>query len=481
MSVNDGKQDGRPPPRLPHGTPMTLNGMSETFSFHSSPESFIASRVLAFQAEYGNNIDQRPAIHAKILNRDVAVISSYAQIKHILTLDDATARTAGGDDAPAFVATDAYRTFMAAFFPSPNLLLSDGVSHTRMRQPWEQRMTGLTSSTLQLAKDLTTRKFQQLNQQEVDLYDVLKTLLWRILLGVFLKLDESEPLFQEIEKLQEDLLRGQFSLMPVSVNIGIWQSPRSRGIAAKEKLQQIISQRLRTIEGACPFRSDNDHDTVELANHILLFTSSLAVKGIASLLTAYLLNLFLLERGGVPLLEEVQTLKGPERHKLLRSIALETERLSPPIVGIMRRATRDVVVPADAADGPDVLLPQGWDAWLYFLGAGRDGKVFGATADQFDPHRLIDAQDTTSAHPLAFSEGPKRCLGQHLVRDICITVAETMLDTGVKFVGDISAAGVRAWLGWDSAREVGPQEWARDMKQLPTQRPSRPVMVKIVQ
>jgi cytochrome P450 len=470
----------RLPPQRAHGSPTTLNGMSETFAFHSSPETFIASRVLAFQAEYGNILDQRPAIHAKILNRDVAVISSYAQIRHILTLEEGDDQVSQDEAGPIFVATDAYRTFMAAFFPSPNLLLSEGPSHERMRQPWEQRMSGLASSTVQQTKYFTSEYFQSLLNQDIDLYDSMKTLIWKILLKTFLNLEDSEPSFQEIEKLQEDLLRGQFSLVPVSVNIGIWQSPRSRGIASKDRLLKMISHRLKTVQGACPFHNGREDDMNEMTNHILLFTSSLAVKGIASLLTAFLLNLYLLDRGGVRLREEVQALEPPKRARLLRSIALETERLSPPIVGIMRRANRDTVVPSAVVGSADTLIPKGWDSWLYFLGAGRDEMAFGDSANRFDPQRFIDLQDADSNQPLSFSIGPKKCLGQHLVRDICITIAETML-ARVGLEGEVSAAkGVRAWLGWDGAKDVGPEEWARDMKQLPTQRPSRPVMVKVV-
>ena len=484
MSTEHQDQTQRPPPQLPHGSPTTLNGLSETFSFHSSPETFIASRVLAFQAEHGNLTDPVPAVHAKILNRNVAVISSHSQISHILSEAESEHDAEGGGH-PAFIATEAYKQFMASFYPSPNLLLSDGAAHARMRTPWERRMEDLGSRTHDFVKDATLRHFDQLVDSEIDLYDSLKSLLWKILLGLFLKLEESESEFREIEKLQEDLLRGQFSLFPVSVSVRIWQSPRSRGIAAKEKLQRLILERLKAVPNACPFHDiRNDSKTAEevgqIANHVLLFTSSLAVKGISSLLTAYLLNLFLLDRGGVGLVDEVMALQGEERTSLLHSVQLETERLSPPIVGIMRRVTRDTVIPSLSQEGPDTIIPKGWDAWLYFVGAGRDPQAFGETGRHFAPERFLRSGNTNSAEGLAFSFGAKRCLGQRLVRQICITVAETMLVSGLKLQGQVMASGVRAWLGWDDHAEVGPHNWARDMKQLPTQRPATPVKVRVV-
>ena len=478
-SIDAEDETYRTPPQLPHGSPTTLNGLSETFSFHSSPETFIASRVLAYQAERGNLVDPVPPVHAKILNRNVAVISSLAQITHMLSPSD---NESGDAASPTFVAAKAYEPFMAAFYPTPNLLLSEGADHARMRTPWERRMQRLGPQPVyDFVRDATQRHFLRLINSEVDLYESLKLLLWKILLGLMLQLSESDHDFHDIVRLQEDLLRGQFSLFPVSVNVRVWQSPRSRGIAAKNKLQQLISKRLKSVKGACPFHTGMEagvgEELEEVANHVLLFTSSLAVKSIASLLTAYLLNLFLLDRGGVRLAEEVRALQVEERTLLLRSIQLETERLSPPIVGIMRRVTRDTVIPSPFKDSPDVLLPSGWDAWLYFVGGGRDRRTFGWTAQHFVPDRFLHSRNPDAATGLAFSAGPKRCLGQGLVQAICLSVAETIIGDGLKLEGKIQARGVRAWLGWEGSEDVGPEEWARDMKQLPTQRPAKPVKV----
>ena len=481
MATEPTDEAHRPPPQLPHGSPSTLNGLSETFSFHSSPETFIASRVLAFQAERGNLVDPVPPVHAKILNRNVAVISSHSQITHILSTGDRESEDAAD---PTFVATKAYEPFMAAFFPTPNLLLSDGAEHARMRTPWERRMQQLGPKQMRgYVRDAAHRHFLKLVNSEVDLYESLKFLLWKILLGLMLQLDESDPDFHEIVRLHEDLLRGQFSLFPVSVNVRIWQSPRSKGVAAKNKLQRLILQRLKTVKGACPFHSQLQagagDELEQVTNHVLLFTSSLAVKAIASLLTAFLLNLFLLDRAGVRPAEEVRALQGEERKRLLRSIQLETERMSPPIVGIMRSVTRDTVIPSPFQDSPDVLLPKGWDAWLYFVGGGRDRRSFGETARIFLPDRFLDPGQPTNATGLAFSAGTKRCLGQGLVQEICLGIAETMLGDGLKLEGKIEARGVRAWLGWEDSEDVRPQEWAGDMKQLPTQRPAKPVKVMV--
>lgn len=468
-------QERRRLAQLPHGIPKTLGGLSETFSFHSSPESFIASRVLAFQIEKPQVFNTRAPIRAKILNRNVAVISLHAQISHILS-----STTAAFHDVaePASVAAAAYRPLMADFFPSPNVLLADGPTHQAMRLPWEDRMKTIDSQTRDIVSQTATKALKDATDSEFDLYEFLKKLVWKILLGLFLNLNESDPEFSEIETLQEDLLRGQFSLFPVSINFRWWQSSRSRGIAAKDKLRHLILERLHRDSAACPFRV-KDSEVEEIANHLVLFTSSLAVKAIASLMTPYLMNLSLFERAGVPLAEEVSRLGDPEATNLLRSMLLETERLSPPIVGIMRKMTCDTILVSSSSDSPDVLIPKEWDAWLYFVGGGRDELAFGRDCARFQPDRFLNPAQA-APFPLAFSVGNKQCLGQDLVREICVQTAQIMLRNDLRLIAENPPRGVRAWLGWDGSEDIDATDWARDMKQLPTQRPTKPILVRLI-
>lgn len=467
-------------PQLPKGSPKALHGFTESFAFHASPEAFIASCISDFQSQPSRVATDRPVVHAKILNRNVAVVSSFAQIAHLLALpDNGNEQRRNGQD-PVLVASAAYEQFLAGFFPGPNLLLSDGDAHATMREIWAAHMHGQHSRMRPLVKETAAQHFRVLSGTQIDLYASLKSLVWKIILQAFLKLDGSDAEFVEIQALQEDLLRGQFSLFPVSINLMMWQSPRSRGISARKKLQELISKRLETLQGGCPLdmavNSGSEEGKNQAVNHALMFTSSLAVKGIASLLTAFLLNVFLYKRDGMPLLDDILALQEDKKAVMLQGVMRETERLSPPIVGIMRRVTRDVVIPSVSSDAhePDVLIPAGWDAWLYFVGGGRDPQAFGDSWGSFVPGRFLDTPDMDSG--LAFSASSKSCLGKDLVREICVSVANAMLEAGLSLKGEIAANGVRAWLGW---REAKPEDWARDMKQLPTQRPTKPILVML--
>ena len=477
-------------PVLPYGSPTTLSGLSETFSFHTSPEAFITSRVLAFQASNPFLADSRTPIRAKVLNRNVAVVSSHDHINQLLCDEANTSRLSAGK---------AYDDLMAPFFPPPNLLLADGTSHKPTKDAWVSRMAPLPAEIQSLVQETLLSHFRDIpSESTVYLYESMKALSWKLILSIFMSSSDERDRAQkdaaEIESLQEDLLRGQFSLFPVSINTPLWRSPRAKGLAARKKLQSLLKARVQKGNKSCPFATSESAEEDDIANHLLLFTSSLAVKSLASLLTAVMLNLYVYRdeasshqatsvASGILSLEIAR-----DRDELLKSTILETERLSPPVVGIMRRTTQDVTLSAQEECFQDTLIPQGWDVWLYFAGAARDPAVFGKTADSFLSgryHKTADVADDPRPG-FAFGAGPKSCLGETLMREVVATMAKTCLgmNGGSKALVVLEASmndvprGVQGWLGWQ--KDVKPEDWARDMKQLPTQRPIKGVMVKVL-
>lgn len=462
-------------PVLPQGSSSILSGLSETFSFHSSPEAFVTSRVLTFQASNPTLTDARTPIRAKVLNRNVAVISSYKQVHQLLR-----------DEGSALSASNAYDELMAPFFPPPNLLLTDPPAHQSMKDVWTERIKQPLPAVEQFTRETVIDYFRGYKSGvEIDLYESMKELSWRLILGIFTR--ASGEAAAEIEALQEDLLRGQFSLFPVSINTGLWQSPRTKGRNARKKLQTIFSNRVKEPGSGCPFDTSSKKEVEDVASHLLLFTSSLAVKSLASLLTALLLNMFVYDEADRPddIMQPFGMFESNKAEKLLMSIILETERLSPPVVGIMRRPTQDITLSSDEKQIPDTLIPKSWDVWLYFVGAGRDPAVYGETADLFQQDRYL--KPTPSG--LAYGAGPKFCLGHDLMEQTVMTVAKTLLGLNfewqqtlrtIALQGDQNdiPQGVQGWLGWQQG--VKPEDWARDMKQLPTQRPLKPIMIKLV-
>ncbi|CAK4002296.1 cytochrome P450 [Lecanosticta acicola] len=456
----------KPPPILPPGNAGTLSSITDNFAFHASPEAFLTNYARRYSQEHPHQAARRRRpIRAQILNRNVVIVSAYKQIFQILESQE------DGKDGPAaYVAQAPYRQLMEQFFPRPNLLLAEGCLHAEMRSSWDEHARKLQQEAVQVhITSVTSRFFSQIALDEpFDLYNALKELSWQLFLGTFLDLNVEDPEYAEIVRLQENLLRGQFSLLPVSINAGFWHSPRKIGIDARKRLQKIIARRKRP-----RWLGEGSMDEVAV-NHLLMATSSLAVKGFASLMLALLMNTFLFRKGEETVWEWMNV-DTPEKGARQQAVLRETLRLSPPIVGVMRRTTRDQTLYNAHDQEPDTLVPSGWDVWSYFAGGNRDPATFGEDAERFRPERYLDDSSSTPS-PIAFGAGTKVCLGRDFTQRAAIAVLKSFAKDDSGLYGVVSAAGVRGWLGWEVA---SPEKWAADMKQLPTQRPSKPVMVSL--
>jgi cytochrome P450 len=429
-------------------------------------------------------------VRAKILNRNVAVITSYDHCRQILNASDGVASSPSPSSPGSIVAAHegqtisqrsfgvlpAYRELMADFFPPPNLLLLDAPDHEGRRRVWNDHMANVCRDASPIIRAIAVDELSTWSHgDEMDLYDKMKDLAWRMLLAIFLELSPADKQYGEVVSRQEALLRGQFSLFPIAINTPFWRSPRSRGLDARRKLQETLKENVQAQTPTCPFHCRTGIISPdELASNALLFTSSIAVKALASLLTASLLNLFLFP-GEPSLATRVREQDSANQEIFLKSVLRETERLSPPVIGVMRRVQQEIILrPPGVQDEPPTLIPQGWDVWLYFVGAVRNNSVY-EQASKFVPERFVTESGTQPG--LAFGLGAKRCLGGEIVRQIVQTVAMVMLDTGVDLHGSVESEGVRGWLGWDD--EVPVEMIARDLKQLPCQRPRNPIRLRV--
>lgn len=372
-----------------------------------------------------------------------------------------------------FASQPAYFQLMSDFFPPPNILLIDPPHHQSKRQSWEEQLSSLLADTSQEIRAIANDHFSTWSHGDsIDIYDSMKNLSWKVLLSVFLQLSPTDKVYSRVESLQETLLRGQFSLVPVSIRTPLWSSARSKGIEARKKLQTLLKDHITSQDSGCPLLRPAKVDNDEIPANALMFTSSIAVKALASLLTASMLNLFLLP-SDPSLAERVRTEDSQNRDILLNSILLETERLSPPVVGVMRRVQQDIVL-VSLEGQPPTLIPAGWDIWLYFVGASRDKTAY-ELADKFLPERFISQAETKPGY--AFGSGSKSCLGQYIVREIVHSVTSAVLDANVDLEGSVTAEGVRGWLGWETG--VSAEAFAGDLKQLPCQRPKEPIHMRV--
>jgi len=474
-------------PQLPQGDFSILSTLSQSLSFHSSPESFISSRLQHAAVQKAEQHEEQAegraapqVVRARILGRNVAVVSSHRLCKDILSVgsrDSQTTVTAAAEGETigptTFAAQPAYKELMADFFPPPNVLLEDLPSHEEKRNAWNKHLEPFPEDATPVIRQIVTEHIGTWSHgRMIDLYDSMKDLSWHILLGIFLQLSPSDKSFGTVESLQETLLRGQFSLFPVSINTPLWRSSRSKGIDARRKLQSFLKSHFAAENSGCPLLRKSRVEKDEIEANALLFTSSIAVKALASLLTASLLNLFL-HPSELSLASRIRSEGSTNGQLLLNSILLETERLSPPVVGVMRRVQQDVIL-TNPEGQPPILIPCGWDIWLYFVGAGRDKDAY-PLPNKFLPERFISP---TEAGPgFAFGAGAKTCLGGDITRQIARTVAATILEAGIWLEGEVKAEGVRGWLGWSDSAAV--EAFAKDLKQLPCQRPKDPIRLRV--
>ncbi|MCJ1404892.1 hypothetical protein MMC11_008118 [Xylographa trunciseda] len=475
---------------------MVLSTLNQSFAFHASPESFISTRLQDLSITNPDLVSaaasRQKIIEASILNRKVHIISSYQLCKSILQGSGTASEGAGPSDATSTFSTEikdtgestgggldtfavgpAYRQLMADFFPPPNILLEDGDLHARNKDRWKQQLSTFPADVTPLTRDITKEHMSTLRKgSSIDLYENLKDLSWKILLGIFLNLDAKDDAYSTIENAQESLLRGQFSLFPVAVNMPFWQSPRSKGIKARCDLQTILREQVEKQLPSCPLLRQQKIGKDEMSSHCLLFTSSIANKALASLLTATIINLFLLP-SPTPLAAIVRSHPAEHRGPLLESILLETERLSPPVVGVMRRLQKDMKLSLPETEERHH-VQAGHDVWLYLAGANRDPTIF-SDAEKFVFDRFMDSD---MPRGFAFGFGNKTCLGSEIVHQIVSVVATVMIDADITLRGDVSDLGVKGWLGWETG--VPPSAFASDLKQLPCQRPRKPVLVNPV-
>jgi hypothetical protein len=222
---------------------------------------------------------------------------------------------------------------MADWFLAPNILMEDSITHSEHKQRWTEQLSTLPSDVETVARDITRTfvKSTLAPGTRLDLYESLKALSWDLILGVFLglgRMTDQEKL-EAVETDQEALLRSQFSLFPVSINTGFWQSARSKGLKARQDLQIMLAEHIQQQEpGTCPLLRQRHCTKPEVSSHCLLFTSSIVNKALSSLLTAMLTNIFLMP-GDQSLASLLRSQPGQTRAAMLESIILETERLSP--------------------------------------------------------------------------------------------------------------------------------------------------------
>ena len=410
--------------------------VGNTFSFHDNAQAVVLD---ALRSDPSAQI-----IRARVLNRDIGLVIDHDLARTVLS----TGSMSG--ECPRFSHRAAYKQLIAAFFAEPNILLEDEDEPDRQthRDQWERHMDEFTANIdlEAMLGGILRHHGQRWSQGEpFDLYTACKDLSHELVFKIFLGIETADKeIYGPAVEATNTSLRGQFSL-PVTLG-GYVQTTYSMGLRAQADFQDIVSDRVDS--GECPFlHGAKELPEASVVTHVSTFASSLVIKALASYLCFVTIQRTRYDGPNLPLL-------------------LETERLCPPIIGVLRQ-----VLDGAWQATPTMHVPENWDTWLYFPMINRDTRVYGEDAREFKPSRWESSP--SPPEPLTLGQGSKRCLGQGLVRRLVGLVLDEMKDVQVDIVSDLDAS-VRDYLGWE---DDGVHKW-QGIKQLPVQRPKVPVMVR---
>ena len=437
--------------KLPPGD-LGSSFVGNTFQFHQDAQSLILANLARHPGT--------PIIRAKVIGRDVALV-----IDHSVAVSLLDQRTTGSPEEakrPRFSHREAYKQLIATFFTEPNILLEDEDEPNRPqhRAAWNEHMQnvldeGWSEIDTGLRRTVEGYKSKWTAGDALDLYDTCKDLSHELLFGLFLGLDrEVEPeLYKQTLSSSGTSSRGQFAV-PLRANLGgMFESTYSRGLRAQAEFNDIVSS--RTSAGKCPFLKASFSDSVSKESadsHTSMFSSSLVIKALSSYLTFALL----------------QFARHPSANP--DHLLQESGRLSPPIIGVLRRVLDN---PWNAT--PAMQIPVGWDAWLYFPLINRDPNVYGSDSNLFRAERW---EDSGLPDPMTFGKGAKRCLGRKMVFRIARLVLEVLREDNisVNVLGEVDKS-VQDFLGWIDDDKQRREGW-KGVKQLPVQRPRAPITVR---
>ncbi|KEH43175.1 putative cytochrome P450 [Medicago truncatula] len=215
---------------------------------------------------------------------------------------------------------------------------------------------------------------------------------------------------------------------PTKSNIEIWKLDRKM----KKSLQCIIESRLQNSQSDCSYGDDllgvmmdtektNDHGSKKLKmNEIMDECKTFFFAGHET--TSNLLNwtVFLLslhKDWQDKLRQEVQQICGMEipdadmlsKLKMVNMVLLEALRLYCPAIQLERVASQDMKL-------GNLIIPQGTCLTIPITMIHTSKKYWGEDANEFNPMRFINGISKASNHPnalLAFSVGPRNCIGQN--------------------------------------------------------------------
>lgn len=342
---------------------------------------------------------------SRILNKPTVFVGTNEGVREVLT-DCADKLNMG------------YKFFMGEVY-GDNILFSNGEEAAGLREALSYLFTAESLHSYQpVIERIINNEFKQLDENRpVDVYSFFKDLSTQICLSLFLGLDvnQSKDLTQHITALTTAQWHGIISV-PLNVHVTKYSSTTfSKALDAKVKLISIIKEQRTQAQIGVPVRlkeipSLNNDSFIN--NHLLLFSSALVPKAIASLLMSFFVVTG--QPNNIDLQAEMFFDKSIEERVLM-----EVQRLFPPFMGGRRLVRKECIIEG-------YKIPEGYSIVFLTFAAHRDPDVY-VEPDIFKPERWLDNEVRTQNRLFTFGAGPRSCIGYNLVMNIVKSIIQRLM------------------------------------------------------
>ncbi|XP_078070314.1 uncharacterized protein LOC144494813 isoform X4 [Mustelus asterias] len=368
----------------------------KSLEFYKDPMHFCNSRIHS----YGSRIFQ-----ARLLNKPTLFVCSVKGMKELLC-----ARMSVFEKDPSAVMHELY---------GANLVTTEGEEAQLLRLSLMQLFKGKALDTYaDYINRVCTRNLKDLSlsSEPIEVYTMFKRLATELVLGIFLNVDaeESAALSKQITQLSTQHWHGLISA-PVKLKVSVWSSAFTQALEAKEKLLNIINERLQSEEDGLVSKIKNVPfpESTNAAQHLLLFISALIPKALASLLTSFTVELAGKDKINI-------RKRAQENEDYLNHVLLEVERLWPSFIGGRRIAKQDTTLCG-------YMVPKGYLALFVAFAVHRDPEIF-EDPDEFQPERWSGRNAGQEKLLCCFGNGSRNCIGIDLNNVILKTAAGYLLN-----------------------------------------------------
>lgn len=378
--------------------PRFYKAPTETASFAKDPVQYVEKNV----RQHG------PVFGGRIVTWPVVFVCSYEGV-----------RVGLGENGAFLDSQKAYDNFGGLSLYGENVLFTSKNSHSPLKQKLQQcpildmKSFGQTSYAQTIDQVIELFVQQLKSSEELNVYDRVKSVTSDILAITFWGADFQPSLnkgsfaegAKEFRALQSKFWRASVST-GVKVDLLGFKSAFAKGAKAKEQLIAKFKKLdgTRQKECKCPFSNGCASDGLseeERAQHMLMFSSSMVSKAMASVVASFMLQMIRSPDVCVKLRQML--VENSKDESYLSCVVDEVLRLHPPVMGCCRVATKDLAIEGNK-------IPEGSNVWFSFASANRDLTKF-KDPDVFNPDRWAAGNAKELSAHLTFGAFDHTCVG----------------------------------------------------------------------